>query len=259
MPTLPLYQLDAFATQVFLGNPAAVCPLETWLPDETMARIAAENNLSETAFFVPEGGRFSLRWFTPTIEVDLCGHATLASAWVIFHELRPELSSVAFETKSGTLGVRRKGELLELDLPTREGRPSDPPPGLVEGLGSAPVEVLDAPYWLAVYEREADIAALAPDMQRLAMLGRAVIASAPGDAVDFVSRFFAPSYGVPEDPVTGSSHCTLAPYWAKRLGKRVLSARQISRRGGELSCEHAGSRTKLAGRCALYLEGRIHV
>jgi PhzF family phenazine biosynthesis protein len=259
---LPLYQVDAFTDRLFGGNPAAVVPLEQWLPDATLQAIAAENNLAETAFFVPEGATYALRWFTPTVEVDLCGHATLASAYVIFRFLEPRREQVAFRTlKAGMLRVTREGEVLALDFPSRPPEPVTAPATLAAALGKAPAAVLAARDYLAVYERPEDVAALAPDFAALARLDRfAVIATAPGrDGVDFVSRFFAPAQGIDEDPVTGSSHCTLTPYWAKRLGKTRLEARQISRRVGALTCTLADERVIIAGRCVLYLEGAITV
>src|SRR6266542_5599006 len=257
---LPLYQIDAFAEGPFTGNPAAVCPLEAWLPDPVMQQIAAENNLSETAFFVPEGEDYRLRWFTPTTEVDLCGHATLASAFVVFGWLKPERNEVTFATQqAGPLTVTRDGDLLALDFPARPPMSCPAPPGLGQALGRPPTTVLAARDYLAVYEAADDIRALAPDFAAIAGLDRfAVIATAPGtDGIDFVSRFFAPARGVNEDPVTGSSHCTLIPYWAERLGKSRLEARQLSRRGGTLSCAMRGDRVTIAGRALLYLEGII--
>ena len=258
---IPLYQVDAFAARPFAGNPAAVCPLAAWLPDATMQAIAAENNLSETAFFVPADGGYDLRWFTPTVEVDLCGHATLAAGFVIATYLAPGTTEMRFQTRSGPLGVSRRGDLFALDFPARPAQPCPPPPALIEGLGRRPDEILAAEgNYLAVYSGEAEVRALAPDMGPLAALGRVgVIATAPGRDVDFVSRYFAPAFGIPEDPVTGSAHCTLVPYWVRRLGKAKMFARQVSRRGGELECEDRGARVIIAGRAALYLEGRIHV
>lgn len=258
--TIPLCQLDAFAGELFRGNPAAVCPLESWLDDALMQSIAAENNLSETAFLVRDGeDGFGLRWFTPAAEVELCGHATLASAWVAFHRLGIEADRVRFESASGTLWVRREGELLVLDFPARPGVPCAGPPGLAEGLGSRPVEVLEAPYYLAVFDTEAEVRELRPDPRVLAEVGRAVIVTAPGDEVDFVSRFFAPGLGIDEDPVTGSAHCTLTPYWSARLGRRELTAHQVSQRGGELRCVDRGERIEIGGRVVLYLDGLIHL
>jgi PhzF family phenazine biosynthesis protein len=259
---IPLYQIDAFADGPFTGNPAAVCPLDSWLPDDVMQAIAAENNLSETAFFVPEGEFYRLRWFTPTTEVDLCGHATLASAFVVFRWLSPERASIIFKTEqAGPLTVVRDGDLLALDFPARPPTPCAMSEALVAGLGQRPAALLAARDYLAVYDRADDVAALAPDFAALAALDRfAVIATAPGTGrIDFVSRFFAPAQGVDEDPATGSSHCTLIPYWAARLGKNRLEARQLSRRGGALSCTLNGDRVTIAGRALPYLEGTITV
>jgi predicted PhzF superfamily epimerase YddE/YHI9 len=262
MPRLPIYQVDAFTDSLFGGNPAAVCPLQAWLPDATMQAIAAENNLAETAFFVREGSDYALRWFTPTVEVDLCGHATLASGHIVFSFLEPERESVSFRTlKAGTLTVNRHADMLVMDFPARPAIPAEAPPGLFAALGGKPREVLRARDHLIVYGSAAEVAALNPDFAALAKTDCwAAIATAPGDnGVDFVSRFFAPAQGVPEDPVTGSSHCTLVPYWAKRLGKTELNARQLSRRGGALTCALKGDRVSIAGRAVLYLEGRISV
>jgi PhzF family phenazine biosynthesis protein len=259
---IPLYHIDAFAERVFAGNPAAVCPLETWLPDDLMQSIAGENNLSETAFFVPEGDGYRVRWFTPTVEVDLCGHATLASAYVVFRWLAPARPSVTFQTeKAGPLTVARDGELLALELPVRPPERCPEPAGMASALGRKPVEVHSARDYLAVFDSTDDVLALKPDFEAVARLDRfAVIATAPGaNGIDFVSRFFAPAHGVNEDPVTGSSHCTLVPYWADRLGKTRLEARQMSQRGGALTCTLEGSRVRLAGRAALYLTGTIEM
>lgn len=255
---IPLYQVDAFASRVFAGNPAAVCPLEAWLPDATLQSLAAENNLSETAFFVGRGGSYELRWFTPAIEVDLCGHATLASAFVVFQFLEPGLGEVRFQTGSGPLSVTKDGERLAMDFPSRPPAPCPPPPGLAVALGASPREVLKARDHLTVFETEAQVRALRPDMEALRRLDSfAVIATAPGDSADFVSRYFAPAAGIPEDPVTGSSHCTLIPYWARRLGRSRLHARQVSARGGELLCDDLGERVRIAGSAVLYLEGTV--
>jgi predicted PhzF superfamily epimerase YddE/YHI9 len=260
---LPLYQVDAFTDRLFGGNPAAICPLQAWLPDATMQAIAAENNLAETAFFVPEGDGYALRWFTPTVEVDLCGHATLASGHVVLQLLEPQRDSVNFRTlKAGTLRVaRRPQDRLEMDFPARPAVAVEPPAGLLAALGGAPTEVLRARDHLVVYGSAAEVAALKPDFAALGKVDSwAVIATAPGeDGVDFVSRFFAPRQGVPEDPVTGSAHCTLTPYWAKRLGKTELEARQISPRSGALQCALVGDRVTIAGRTVLYLEGSISI
>ncbi len=258
---LPLYQVDAFSKRVFAGNPAAVCPLPEWLDDRTLASIAAENNLSETAFLLRrDAGDYDIRWFTPAVEVDLCGHATLASAWVVFERLEPGRASVRFHSKSGPLEVTRSGELLVLDFPARPPLRLGAAPALAEALGDTPAEVWAARDVLALFDDEQRVRALRPDMARLAALPWfGVIATAQGRESDFVSRFFAPAKGVPEDPVTGSSHCTLVPFWAARLGRQRLSARQLSARGGELACELRGERVSLAGHAALYLEGTIEV
>ena len=257
---LPIFQVDAFSSAVFSGNPAAVCPLESWLPEETMQAIAAENNLAETAFFVRENGRFRLRWFTPVCEVDLCGHATLASAHVLFYELNERADAVRFETKSGELVVRREAERLSMDFPSRPPEKLEPHPALEGALGGRPLEILAARDYLVRYGSAEEVQALSPDMEALKRIDRfAFIATAPGSDCDFVSRFFAPAKGIPEDPATGSSHCTLTPYWAKQLGKTLLHARQISPRGGELFCQLLGNRVEIAGRSALFLKGHIRI
>ncbi len=260
MPEIPIYQVDAFASRVFAGNPAAVCPLDKWLPDEVMQAIALENNLSETAFFVKNGDGFDLRWFTPAHEVDLCGHATLGTAYVIASRLEPGRDEVRFQSRSGPLTVRRDGELYTLDFPALPPERIADDAKVADALGAAPVELWDEMDLMAVFASEADVAGLEPDMAKVAALDtRGIIATAPGDECDFVSRFFAPKAGIPEDPVTGSAHCILTPYWAKRLGKTKLSARQISARGGELMVEDRGGRTLISGRVAPYMEGRIRV
>jgi PhzF family phenazine biosynthesis protein len=260
---IPYYHVDAFSSRPFSGNPAGVCPLEAWLPDETMQQIAAENRHAETAFFLPispKPDHFHLRWFTPAAEVDLCGHATLATAFVLREYLGFIEPVVYFETLSGQLSVEFQGELLVMDFPSRPPQPFEAPAALIEGLGEAPAEIYRARDVLAVFESEAQVAALRPDFDRLAKVDAlGVIATAPGDQTDFVSRFFAPRVGVPEDPVTGSSHSTLIPYWARRLGKDRLEARQISARGGELSCALVGERVKIGGRATLYLQGTIEI
>jgi predicted PhzF superfamily epimerase YddE/YHI9 len=300
---IPCYQVDAFAGEVFRGNPAAVCPLDAWLPDSTMQSIAAENNLSETAFTVPRGDGFDLRWFTPTIEVDLCGHATLAAAFVLFVERGFSGRAIEFHSRSGILRVSREGEILTLDFPVRPAAPCAVPEALGRGLGCAPVAVFKSQDYLAVFRTAAEVRALRPDIAVLKTLNaRGIIATAPGgnspsrpadnaaqasrlpgeqgsanqqnadsnrrrdacatfgapgEDCDFVSRFFAPAAGIDEDPVTGSAHCTLMPYWAARLGKTKLFARQISARGGELFCELAGDRVYIGGKAVLYLRGEI--
>lgn len=257
---IPIYQVDAFASRVFGGNPAAVCPLESWLDDATLQAIAAENNLSETAFFVGRDGKYDIRWMSPVAEVDLCGHATLASGWVVFNRLETGRREVEFGSRSGPLKVAREGDLLALDFPARPPEPVGDARAVGEALGRPPRQLLAARDYLALYDTEEEVRALRPDMARVAALDRhAVIASAPGQSCDFVSRFFAPAWGVAEDPATGSSHCTLVPYWAARLGKDRLFARQVSARGGELFCERRGARVSIAGRAALFLEGRIEI
>ncbi|MFL6354596.1 MAG: PhzF family phenazine biosynthesis protein [Bryobacteraceae bacterium] len=255
---LPIFQVDAFTSAVFSGNPAAVCPLDQWLPDATLQAIAAENNLAETAFFVPDGDRFHLRWFTPVCEVELCGHATLASAHILFRELNQPGDTVRFDTLSGELAVKRQGDRLFMDLPSRPPANVNVHPELIAAVGGTPAEVLGARDYLVRYNSAAEVHALTPNMDVLKRLDRfAVIVTAPGTDCDFVSRFFAPSKGIPEDPVTGSAHCTLIPYWANQLGKTALHARQISARGGELFCKLLGDRVEIAGHAALFLKGQI--
>lgn len=257
---LRLYQVDAFASRVFAGNPAAVVPLETWLGEDVLQAIATENNLSETAYTVPEGERFRLRWFTPGAEVDLCGHATLGTAYVLFKLGTAKGETVAFETRSGTLTVRRAGDDLVMDFPAVPSAPVEPPRALVEGLGRTPREVLAGPDYMAVFESEGEVRALKPNMRALELLDRrGVIVTAPGRSADFCSRFFAPRVGVPEDPVTGSAHCQLTPYWSRRLGKTALVAHQVSARGGELRCVERGQRIEIAGRVAPFLDATITI
>lgn len=260
---LPLYQVDAFAARRFTGNPAAVVPLPEWLPDGVLQAVAAENNLSETAFFVRTLDGWHLRWFTPAQEVDLCGHATLASAHVLLEVLQPDLEAVTFQTRSGPLAVTRgEGGLLSMDFPTWAPRPILPPPGIEDALGATPLECLLARDLVCVLPTEEMVAELRPDMARLAALdlfGIVPTARASTPGVDFVSRWFGPRVGVPEDPVTGSAHTELVPYWAEELGKTRLTARQLSARGGELECELLGERTRIAGRSVLVLEGVLHL
>jgi PhzF family phenazine biosynthesis protein len=255
---VPIFQVDAFTSAVFAGNPAAVCPLEAWLPDKTLQVIAAENNLPQTAFFVRTSDRFHLRWFTPACEVELCGHATLASAHVLFHELNQPGDTLRFETHSGELIVKRDGNRLAMDFPSRPPGKVDVPPELITALGGAPANVLGARDYLVRYNSAEQVRSLTPDFEALKRIDRfAVIVTAPGTDCDFVSRFFAPKQGVPEDPATGSAHCTLIPYWANELGKTALHARQISARGGELFCKLLGDRVEIAGHAALFLKGHI--
>jgi len=258
---IPLYQIDAFAESLFTGNPAAVCPLEGWLPDELMQKIAAENNLAETAFFAKEGAGYRIRWFTPAVEVDLCGHATLATAYVAFAFEGHQGDVIEFASRSGMLRVRKEGDRLILDFPADRPRRVTSPEGLDQALGQPPIEAWQGRSdYLLVYEQEADVARMAPDFQKLgAVEARGIIVSAPGNEVDFVSRFFGPRVGIDEDPVTGSAHTTLTPYWSTRLGKTELSAMQLSRRRGWLRCRMSGDRVEIAGRAVPFLKGTITV
>jgi len=253
------FEVDAFANKPFQGNPAGICPLEKWLDDATMQNIAAENNLAETAFFVPRGDDFDLRWFAPAVEIDLCGHATLASAFILFTELGRKADTARFHSKSGPLTVTRNGDILTLDFPSRPPGPAAVPDALIRGLGKKPVQVLKARDYFALYEKADDVRSLKPDLALLGTLDEKVIVTAPGDDCDFVSRFFAPTAGVPEDPATGSAHCTLIPYWSARLGKTKMFARQVSKRGGELFCELAGDRVLIGGKAVLYSRGQIEI
>jgi predicted PhzF superfamily epimerase YddE/YHI9 len=259
---LPIYWVDGFTDRAFRGNPAAVVPLESWIDDSLMQRIANENGLSETAFFVRTGpARAQLRWFTPAVEVDLCGHATIATAHVLFGELGQVQSPFVFDSKSGPLSVVRRGALIELDFPARPAEPAEPSPELLRGLGRAPAQVLKASQaWLCVYGSSDDVAGLAPEFGALAAAvpGRMIV-TAPGADCDYVCRFFAPDAGILEDPVTGIAQCSLVPYWAGRLGKTEFHSRQLSRRTGELWCALAGDRVRIAGQGALYLRGSIAV
>jgi len=278
---LPLFQIDVFTDTLFSGNPAAVCPLDAWLDDARLQAIAAENNLAETAFFVrrtagapgaagpkaaagragedPEAS-FDLRWFTPNQEVDLCGHATVASAYVLFHRLGHPTRSVTFHSRSGPLGVTEENGLFSMRFPRWDPSPCAAPDGLVEGLGRKPTEILKHRDFVAVYDSEADVRALRPDFGVLARIDAlGVVATARGETCDFVSRFFAPGAGVPEDPATGSTHCELIPYWSKRLGKKSMRALQVSARGGEFLCADLGNAVDIAGKAVLYLEGTVVV
>ncbi|MGB8013021.1 MAG: PhzF family phenazine biosynthesis protein [Terriglobales bacterium] len=259
---VPIFQIDAFTTRRFAGNPAAVMPMDRFPDDAMLQAIAAENNLSETAFLVPEGGDYRLRWFTPATEVPLCGHATLASAAVVMERLAPGRSSVAFNTASGPLKVKRAGKGYVMDFPVRTSEHVVAPPGFAEALGSTPIEVcVNAFNYMALLESAQTVRELAPDMATLARMDRAgVIVTAAGNGVyDFVSRYFAPAKGIAEDPVTGAAHCMLAPYWAHRLGKTEFRAFQASRRGGEIVCRLSGERVELEGTCVFYLEGEVEI
>ncbi len=252
------YQVDAFSSKVFAGNPAAVCPLDTWLDDALLQAIAAENNLSETAFFVPTKQGFHLRWFTPLAEVMLCGHATLAAAHVLFEILDYAKINIAFTTLSGTLNVTRNGSMLLMDFPAVPAQPCTAPAALLAGLGVSSEAVLAADDYFVLVADEATVRAIQPDFSKLAELDlRGVCVTARGDEVDFVSRFFAPKFGIPEDPVTGSAHCTLTPYWTEKLGRSKLQARQISKRGGDIQCELKGNRVSLAGYAVTFMQAEI--
>jgi PhzF family phenazine biosynthesis protein len=258
----PIFQLDAFASRRFAGNPAAVVLLDRYLDDAVLQSIAAENNLAETAFLVPDGGDYRLRWFTPAVEVPLCGHATLATSAVVMERLEPARRRVVFHTASGPLTVQRTDAGYAMDFPARHARRVAAPPGLAAILGAAPIEVFadDFNYLVLLASAQA-VRELSPDIAGIARLDRSgLIVTAAGDApFDFTSRYFAPAKGIPEDPVTGGAHCALTPYWAKRLGKNEFRAWQASRRGGELDCRLAGERVELRGACVFYLEGHIDV
>jgi PhzF family phenazine biosynthesis protein len=264
MKDLHLYQIDAFASDVFRGNPAAVCPLTEWLHDGTMQAIAQENNLSETAFFVPKGDRFDLRWFTPRYEVNLCGHATLAAAFVVFNEIGTQDNRVHFDSRSGALEVTEDGDRLSMDFPALTMIPcANPPTSLIEGLGIAPKEVfrvIEDTNYFVIFRSEEEVRGIRPNFAQFEQLHPyGVAVSSSGESSDCATRYFAPSYGISEDPVTGSIHCALVPYWSKRLNKKEIYARQVSQRGGELFCELAGNRVRISGHAVKYLEGRIHL
>jgi PhzF family phenazine biosynthesis protein len=258
----PIFQIDAFTNRRFAGNPAAVMPMDRFLEDTVLQQIAAENNLSETAFLVRDGSDYRLRWFTPTTEVPLCGHATLASAAVVMERLEPKRRSVVFHSASGPLTVRRTDTGYVMDFPARQSKPVAAPPGLTEALGVAPIEVVaDAFNYLVLLARAQMVRELAPDIAAIARLDRSgLVVTAPGDnGYDFISRYFAPAKGIAEDPVTGGAHCGLAPYWAKRLNKTAFRAYQASRRGGEITCRLQGDRVELEGACVFYLEGEVEI
>jgi PhzF family phenazine biosynthesis protein len=262
MQPIDIYQIDAFAIRLFTGNPAAVCVLNEWLPVSVMQKIALENNLSETAYIVRESNEWSIRWFTPETEVDLCGHATLASAFVVLTILHPENNTVVFRSqKMGNLTVRKKADMLELDFPSDTLKTCLLSETLENSLGKAPLECfIGRSDYLLLYASEADILNLKPDFRKLAHAGaRGIIVTAPGTDVDFVSRFFAPQVGINEDPVTGSAHTALTPFWSARLGKLSMKARQLSDRGGYLECTLQGERTLISGHAFLYLKGKIFI
>jgi PhzF family phenazine biosynthesis protein len=257
---IPIYQIDAFTENLFSGNPAAVCPLKEWLEESLMQHIAAENNLAETAFFVSKGDHFEIRWFTPAAEINLCGHATLASAHVLFCHLDYKGDKIIFSCKSGELIVSRAGEIITLNFPSNKPAPVSMPPGLVEALGAKPDEIYKARDILAVYHSANDIETLRPNFDLLSRVdAHGIIVTAPGGECDFVSRFFAPRLGINEDPVTGSAHTTLIPFWAERLRMKKMRARQLSKRGGELFCEELGERVLISGKAVTYMQGEIEV
>lgn len=257
---LLIFQVDAFTSKLFGGNPAAICPLETWLPDDVMQKLAAENNLSETAFFVKEDEDYHLRWFTPEYEIDLCGHATLATAFILFNHLNNKSEVIRFRTKSGVLEVRKQGELIELNFPSRVPQPCEAPEALLKGLSIQPSQILKSRDYFLVYEDEAAIKHITPDFSYLNQLDVVgVIVTAASKEVDFVSRFFVPNSVIGEDPVTGSAHCNLIPYWSKELNKTRLTAKQLSAREGELFCEDKGERVTMAGNAVLYLKGEYYL
>ena len=257
---IPYFEIAAFTSRVFGGNPAGVCLLEEWLPDAQLQAIAAENNLAETAFVIARGEHFDLRWMTPILEVDLCGHATLAAAHVLFHHRNYSGGVVRFLSKSGELRVERDGKRLVLDFPSLPGDPVSRADSLGEALGAAPEKILKGRDYFAIFASQKEVAAIKPDMERVAGLdAQGVVVTAVGDDCDFVSRYFAPAAGIPEDPVTGSTHCALIPYWSQRLGQKDLFARQISARGGELFCRDRGDRVSIGGEAVTYVEGNIHL
>lgn len=258
---LKIYQVDAFTDQVFGGNPAAVCPLETWLDEPAMQKIAMENNLSETAYFVKNGNEFDIRWFTPTAEIDLCGHATLASAFVIYEFLNYDKEKVVFNYGGGQLTVKKNGDLLEMDFPSSMPVEVAEPQGLSEAIGAKPKRILKARDYVLVYEDEETIKNMRPDFKALTKIDAstfsAFVVTAPGKNSDFVSRVFAPKIGIDEDPVTGSTHTELIPYWANTLSKTKMEALQLSKRGGRIKCELLGDRVAISGRAVTYLVGEV--
>ncbi|MGR9087772.1 MAG: PhzF family phenazine biosynthesis protein [Gammaproteobacteria bacterium] len=257
---LTLYQIDAFASKPFEGNPAAICPLETWLPDELMQAIAAENNLSETAFLVPDESGYHIRWFTPLHEVKLCGHATLAAAYVIFTLQGNKEKSIAFSSQSGILTVTKNEEWLEMDFPAQPPRQCATPEPILQAFKQTPAECLESEDYIVVFDSEDSILNAEPDMALLGGLGlRGVAITSQGNDFDFVTRFFAPKFGIQEDPVTGSAFTQLIPYWSGKLGKNFLSAKQVSKRGGEVGCLYSGERVIISGKAAKYLVGTIEI
>ena len=258
---IPYYEVHAFTSLLFAGNPAGICILEEWLPDNLLQQIAAENNLPETAFLIDRGDFFDIRWLAPSAEIDLCGHATLGSAHVLFNHLGRPGNSLKFRSRSGELTVDRAGERLVLDFPSLPATPCDAPSWMADALGAQPKEVFKGRDYMAVFVRPEEVAMIKPDFAKLSKIdAQGVFVTAPGNEnCDFVSRYFAPGVGVPEDPVTGSIHCALIPYWSKQLGKKTLRARQLSPRGGELFCEDRGDRVGIGGTAVTYLEGTMAI
>ena len=260
MNKIKIYQVDAFTNKLFSGNPAAVCPLDKWLPDEVMQSIALENNYSETAFFIKNQKKFSIRWFTPEVEIGLCGHATLAAAHILFTEMDFQEDIVEFKTNSGEiLKVKKNNNILKMDFPSHDPKITDQNLEEVsQALGILPVSFYFCNYGLAVFNNEEDIIKIRPNFSILEKLPYdGIIVTAPGEKVDFVSRFFGPKLGIPEDPVTGGAHCVLIPYWSKRLNKKDMFARQLSKRGGELHCSFLGDRVYIGGQATTYLKGEL--
>jgi PhzF family phenazine biosynthesis protein len=257
---ISLYQIDAFASQSFEGNPAAVCPLEEWLPDMIMQSIAEENNLSETAFFVPKGDSYHIRWFTPKREVDLCGHATLATAYVLYNILGYQKGKISFDSRSGILNVTQDNEWLTLDFPAQPPSPCKTPQEIIAAFDITPIECLKSEDLIVVFEHASDVESADPDFSRLMEIdSRGVIITAKSNRWDFIARFFAPKYGIPEDPVTGSAYTQLAPYWSNKMGSKRFRVKQVSARGGELTCEVVADRVFISGRAIKYLEGKITI
>jgi len=258
---IPIFQGDAFTSSLYGGNPAAVCHLEDWLDASIMQKIATENNFSETAFIVGANGNYDLRWFTPAVEVDLCGHATLATAYYVFTYVEPGAGEICFKTMSGELRVTRDGDQFSMLFPARPPVPCELPPQMSDAMGASPVAAYIARDLMLLFESEQQVRALAPDFVKLTQIeaGMATIVTAPGEEADFVSRFFAPKAGIAEDPVTGSAHCTLVPFWSERLGKPKLFARQLSARGGEIYCDDLGEKVRLTGQVVEFLRGHINI
>lgn len=260
MTKIKIYQVDAFTSKLFSGNPAAVCPLDNWLPDEVMQSIALENNLSETAFFIKKKDKFFLRWFTPKVEIDLCGHATLATAHIIYSEMNYKPDNIEFNIKSGdVLNVTRNHNLLTMNFPAYEPKIIDQNlDELYDAFGVRPTLFLYCNYGLAVFNNEVEIIEIIPNLNAIEKLSyNGIIVTAPGENVDFVSRFFAPKFGIPEDPVTGGAHCELIPYWSKRLNKQDMIAKQLSKRGGIIHCSYLGDRVNMGGEATTYMQGEL--